>query len=132
MRSGLRGLPGRGESRLLTLLAEAERSASDVAEDEVLPAIGRTVELETVLRARYAALVASPASIPAVPEAPRYLDTDGAATYLGISRSTVVRLAQAGTLLSLRPSPGTVRFDRIDLDAYMARRRGGAAPSVGT
>jgi excisionase family DNA binding protein len=131
MRSGLSGLLGRGERHLLTLLAEAERSAADVAEDEVLVAIGRTAQLETILRARYSALVASPAHIPAAPDAPRYLDADGAATYLGISRSTVVRLAQAGTLPSARPSPGTVRFDRQDLDAYMARSRGTRPSGLG-
>jgi excisionase family DNA binding protein len=58
----------------------------------------------------------------------RWLSVDEAARHLGVSRATVFKLAAEGRLNVSRPTPGTTRFDRNELDAYMqgaARRRRG-------
>ncbi len=117
--------PGRADG-LLALLEQAEASADALTSGELLEAIGRTARLEAVLRARYAALAASASTSPAaapLPEAPRYLDAATAAGYLGVSKSTVLRLAKAGVLPVRRPSEGIIRFGREDLDTYMGTRR---------
>lgn len=121
MRSHFRRLSTGGMARISTLLEEIELSVSDLAEQDLLDAIGRTARVSAILRARYAVL--SPGPPPPASNTPRYLDAAGAAEYLGLSRSTVVRLASSGKLMCCRPSQGTVRFDRIDLDAYMDRVR---------
>jgi excisionase family DNA binding protein len=92
--------------------------------EDLLNAIGCTVRLDVVLRSRYAALTTSPRpAAQSEPESPRYLDTDEAARYLNVSRSTVVRLTQAGNLRCTRPSAGVVRYDRQDLDSFMNARK---------
>jgi len=111
--------------RLLTLIEQVEGAAGELSAGELLEAIGKTARLDAVLRTRYAALVA-PLPAPALtPEAARYLTAAAAADYLGVSKSTVGRLSKAGTLPCSRPSPGTVRFDRQDLDAFAASVKGG-------
>jgi excisionase family DNA binding protein len=58
----------------------------------------------------------------------RWLSVDEAARHLGVSRATVFKLAGEGRLNVSRPTPGTTRFDREELDRYMvgaARRRRG-------
>ncbi len=125
MRSSLRTVSAARTDRLTALFAEAEAVVGDLsAAGELLEAIARTARLDALLRARYGALESSAMAPPATapPKSPpRYLDASGAADYLGISRSTVQRLAKAGALRSLRPSEGIVRFDRADLDAYMEK-----------
>jgi hypothetical protein len=56
-----------------------------------MAAIGLDARLRAILQARYL-----------LPKA-----------YLGVSRSTLLRLADAGRLHSSRPTEGTVRFDRF-------------------
>lgn len=125
MRSRLAALQSRRSGRALDLFEALEASASGLGAVELLDALGQAARLKAVLVARYTALAASPvAPLPSASEgAARYLDAMAAAKYLGVSKSTVVRLAKAGTLPSCHPSSGTVRFDRYVLDAYMARAR---------
>ena len=119
--------------RLAALFERAEAVSGELSPDGALDALGRAARLEALFRSRYAAL-ASPAVVSsptALPEGPRYLNAAAAGEYLGVSKSTMLRLAKAGTIRACRPSKGIVRFDRADLDAYMAgttRRRGHQAP----
>jgi excisionase family DNA binding protein len=122
MRSSLRGLSRERGTGISTLLEELELRVHELSEQDLLEAIGRTARVDAILRARYTLLMPAPPSPP--PTIPRYLDAAEAAEYLGVSRSTVVRLAISGKLVCCRPSKGTVRFDRRDLDAYMERARG--------
>lgn len=132
MRSRLAAVPAGRTERLLTLLEQVEAMAGDLSAGELLDVIGRTSRLDTVLRTRYATLTAPSGTveIPTSQDARRFLDVAGAADYLSVSKSTILRLAKAGTLRSCRPA-GTVRegrgrlvrFDRQDLDAYMNSRK---------
>lgn len=58
--------------------------------------------------------------------APEYLDTSGAAQYLGLSTPTLERWRLTGTgpqYAKLSPGPrGPVRYRRADLDAWAASR----------
>jgi excisionase family DNA binding protein len=126
MRSRLHVVSGR-RSDPCRFLEQAETSLTvELSADETLDAIGRTARLDAVLRARYAALLAPTPSEPteADSETVRYLDAAQTASYLGISRSTVVRLTKAGTLPCIRPTDGSVRYDRQDLDSFMTARKG--------
>ena len=109
-------------------LERAEALAEGLSAGDLLGAISRTARLDAVLRTRYGALEGRSAAPPPIvpPDGPRYLDATQAGQYLGVSKSTVVRLASAGKLRALRPSQGVVRFDRRELDAYMARHPVGA------
>lgn len=111
--------------RLAALFQDLEVVAADLTAGKLLDAIGRTARLDAVLRARYAALEASvPAPAPApLPDEPRYLDAVAAGAYLGVSRSTVLRLVAAKKLIQVQASAGVVRFDKVDLDSFMARSR---------
>ena len=51
------------------------------------------------------------------------LDLDDVARELDLSRRTVERLVRAGRLRVIRPSPGSVRVERKELDAYLAHLR---------
>jgi excisionase family DNA binding protein len=130
MRSRLSAVPPGRAAHFLALFEQLEAGAGELSAGEVLEAVGRSARLEAMLRARYAALAASAAvPLPTPPaEANRYLGAAAAATYLGISKATVVRLVKAGTLPVCRPSEGTVRFDRADLDAHMAGHASPAPP----
>lgn len=106
--------------RLADLMAELEGLADGLTGAEVLDAIGRTGRLDAILRTRFLTLAAPSPLTATAPDSPRYLDAAQAAGYLGVSRSTVLRLAKAGTLPCCRPSEGVVRFDRAELDRFMA------------
>jgi excisionase family DNA binding protein len=54
---------------------------------------------------------------------PRFLSYKQAAAYTGLSEMTLRRLVNAGRLHVARPMPGTVRFDRHELDAMMEAGR---------
>lgn len=125
MRSRLHAVTGQHPSELSTLLDRAEALAGELPRGKVLDAIARTARLDALLRARYSTLLASsrPETVQPDPEVSRYLDTPKTARYLGVSRSTVVRLTKAGTLPCTRPSDAVVRYDRQDLDGYMERRK---------
>lgn len=120
MRSSLKTVSAATLDRLAALFEQAEALAGELSAAEGLDAIGRAARLEAVLRARYAALTAPSTPLPqALPELPRYLDAAAAADYLGVSKSTVLRLAKAGLLRALRPSENIVRFDCQNLDRFM-------------
>lgn len=124
MRSRFRVVSGHDPSEFSRLLDRAESMAAELPAAKILDAIGHTARLDAVLRARYFALLAPSPPVQTQPdpgEGARYLDTARTARYLGVSRSTVVRLTRAGTLPSIHASLGTVRYDRQDLDALMAR-----------
>jgi excisionase family DNA binding protein len=59
----------------------------------------------------------SSATEPAV--TPRFLSYKQASAYCGLSEMSLRRLVAAGRLRVSRPMPGTVRFDRHELDAMM-------------
>lgn len=120
LRNRLTAVPAGRFERLSAAFEQAEAAATDerLSPGEVLEAIARTGRLEAVLRARYLA-VSTPHTPAPISDAPRYLGAAQAASYLGVSRSTVWRLAKAGELSCRRPSEGTARFDREELDAYM-------------
>lgn len=54
--------------------------------------------------------------------APRHVDLEGAATYLGISTRTVRRLAHERRIPHLRVGR-RLRFELADLEAFLARCR---------
>ncbi|HWG41342.1 MAG TPA: helix-turn-helix domain-containing protein [Gemmataceae bacterium] len=60
----------------------------------------------------------------------QYFDYAEAERYTRLSRWTLRRLAQAGKLRALHPSPGRVVFDRCDLDEYMIGSANGAEPQT--
>lgn len=105
--------------RLAAILGEVEGLAGELSAAELLEGIGRCARLDATLRARLGALEA-PAANPEAPDGPRYLDAGAAAAYLSVSKSTVVRLVKVGKLTPRHVSKGAPRFDRADLDAYMA------------
>jgi excisionase family DNA binding protein len=111
--------------RLDDIFTRLEAVAGSLSAEELLDAIGRTARVDAVLRARHGALEAATTAAPSAPpaDAPRYLDAVAAASYLGVSKSTVVRLAKGGSLHPLRPSEGVVRFDRVELDAYISGKK---------
>lgn len=49
----------------------------------------------------------------------RWLSPEDAAAYLFVSRATVDRLVGEGRLNASRPTSGSVRLDREELDRYM-------------
>ncbi len=51
------------------------------------------------------------------------LTLDDVARRLTVSRRTVERLVAAGRIRVLRPSPGTIRVDAREVDAYLAAIR---------
>ncbi len=51
------------------------------------------------------------------------LTIEQAARELTVSKSTVERLVRAGRLRVIRPSPGTVRITRDEVNAYLASLR---------
>jgi len=51
------------------------------------------------------------------------LDFDAAAKYLGVSGSTIRRLARSGAVNWYRVGPRLVRFSLSDLDAFLAASR---------
>ena len=104
--------------RVAGLFAELAAIAPALTAAEALEAIGRTAQLDALLRSRLAALHSAPPAASA--DARRYLDTAAAADYLGVSRSTVIRLRRSGALPGSRPSEGVIRFDREALDRFMA------------
>lgn len=53
----------------------------------------------------------------------RALRLDEVAERLDVSRRTVERLIAAGRIRVIHPSPGRVRVERRELDAYMASLR---------
>ncbi len=115
--------------RLVALLSEVEASAGDLTAAEALELSGLAFRAGALLTSRHAALTAAAAAAPAAPEpssAPgsRLVDASEAAALLRVSKSTVTRLAAAGKLPVVRPSPGVVRFDRGDLEAYAVKCRG--------
>jgi excisionase family DNA binding protein len=120
MRSRLRSVPQGRVDRVAGLLAELAAIAPTLTVAEALDAIGRTAQLDAVLRSRLATLAAAPPPAPA--DARRYLDTADAADYLGVSRSTVIRLQRSGAIETCRPVESIVRFDRDALDRFMAGR----------
>jgi excisionase family DNA binding protein len=128
MRSRLAAVSRGRTDRLADLIAEVEGMAEGLSVAEVLDVIGRTGRLDAILRARYSALATAPPLTAADPDSPRYLDAAQAAGYLGVSRSTVLRLEKAGALPCCRPSEGVVRFDRADLDSFMRGTKGRARP----
>lgn len=139
MRSRFHVLSGQHPSDLSRILDRAESLASELPAGKILDAIGRTARLDAVLRARYSALLAPtpPVQAQSDPEAARYLDAVRTAAYLGVSKSTVVRLTKAGAIPCIRPSPptegalpakGAVRYDRQALDAFMEGRKKGHLP----
>jgi excisionase family DNA binding protein len=121
MRSRLTEVPRGRTDRLAELMAEIEGMAAGLTGPEVLDLIGRTGRLAAILQAHYAVLSAAPSPTAAGSDSPPYFDAAQAASYLGVSRSTVLRLEKAGKLPSCRPSEGTVRFDRRLLVDYMDR-----------
>jgi excisionase family DNA binding protein len=123
MRSRLTAVPAGRAGQLMALFEQLEAGAGALSSGEVLDAIGRAGRLEALLRARYATLAAPAPALMAAQDGARYLDAAAAADYIGVSKSTVFRLARAGRLPLRRPSEGTVRFDRQDLDAYMSSEK---------
>jgi excisionase family DNA binding protein len=122
MRSRLRAVSASRSEGLGNLFEALEAAAPELPSNGLLEAIALTGRLDAVLRARYAALSAPPAALPAA-EGPRYLNTDQVAAYFGVSPSTVRRLCEKGLLPCSRLSEGVVRFDRQDLDAFAASRK---------
>lgn len=122
--------------RILALLDEVASAAAELSAGEALAAVERAARVEAILRGRYVALAAAAVaphgpSDPQEPCSPRFLDAGAAAAYIGVSKSTLLRRAKAGKIPIRRPSPGTVRFDREDLDAYMNNwQSGGQAPTL--
>lgn len=58
-----------------------------------------------------------------------YLSISSAAEYLGVARSTVYRLIQAGKLPVYRLTPDAPRLKRSELDLYaMTKREGTMRP----
>lgn len=59
-------------------------------------------------------------------EGRRYLSQKEAADYLGLSARFLSRETAAGELPVIRVGEGkALKYDRVDLDAYMAKRRQG-------
>ena len=54
-----------------------------------------------------------------VTDTPVLLKIVEAAQYLGVSRSSIYRLIEEGTLKVLRPVPDAPRIARADLEAYV-------------
>ena len=50
---------------------------------------------------------------------PRFLAIDGAAAYTSLSPESIRRLIETGRLTALRPIPGRVLIDRLELDALV-------------
>src|SRR5437773_1979455 len=100
MRSFPRPASAAALDRLVALFELGEAMAGELSAGEALDALGRAARLEAVLHARYATLAVSPAAPPPAPlsDTPRYLDAAAASAYLGVSKSTVLRLAKAGAL----------------------------------
>jgi len=49
----------------------------------------------------------------------RWLTRQEAGDYMGVSRETIRVLLNAGHLEPHRPTPGTMRLDKLQIDAYM-------------
>jgi excisionase family DNA binding protein len=111
--------------RIGALFEQLERETTAATAEELNASIGRAASLSAVFHARYMAAVSQTAAAPSLP---RYLDPKAAAAFLGISRSTLLRLARAETLRSIHPTEGTVRFDRLELEAFMECRA--SQPSI--
>jgi excisionase family DNA binding protein len=60
-----------------------------------------------------------PASTPAAPVLA--VDTDGAAAALGVSVSTIRRMAASGELRRVKIGGNATRFRIVDLEEYLAR-----------
>lgn len=50
-----------------------------------------------------------------------FLTVDETANYLGMSKSSIYKMALKGTLPSYKPSGGRVLFKREELDAWVVR-----------
>jgi excisionase family DNA binding protein len=123
--------------------ATAERQAqsqafrlvlTDVAQAPKAPVQGGTGfdvllnELVELLAERVAARLAAP-----TPAGDAWLDTRGAAEYLGLHRDTVRRLAAEPTVPSEQEGPGCKLFcRRSDLDAWRCGARGSLRIVSGT
>lgn len=59
------------------------------------------------------------------PAQPRMLDYANAAAYLGISVRSLKSLAAEGHVPTVAVLPHRVHFDRLDLDAYIERKKAG-------
>jgi excisionase family DNA binding protein len=127
MRSGVSAFPASRSKGLAGVLSDVETAAACISSSsEALDCIARAVRVQEVLRLRLAALSGQGASSPAS-EVPRYLDAAAAAAYLGVSRSTLRRLILAKKVPAIHPSEGVVRFDREQLDRFMAGPAGSAS-----
>lgn len=101
------------------LFDELERASEKATPAELKASIGRTATLGAVLQARFLA-TASPT--PGAGDVlPRFLAPKDAAVFLGISRSTLLRLVDSGKLRPSHPTEGSVRFDRRELEELMAK-----------
>jgi excisionase family DNA binding protein len=105
------------ERQVDALFEHLEQLAPTLTADAALGAIARTARVDAVLRARHAALAAPPAASASLP---RYLGAKDAAAFLVVSRSTLLRLVKGGKVRESRPSKGVVRFDREELERFMA------------
>jgi hypothetical protein len=61
-------------------------------------------------------------------ELARYLSRSESARHLGISRWSLDKLAMAGKISPCRPTARRVCYDRLELDAFMARSKSPAQP----
>lgn len=96
-----------------------EARISELARDAMQPLLAAAVDdLEARLTARLEELVRPPA------EAPSLLGPEDVAAYLGVTPRTVRRLvADRGFPAPFRITPGTARWRREDVDAWLERRR---------
>jgi excisionase family DNA binding protein len=134
-RRNLAAAPDDRLPRLVQALEEVEAEASGLSSAEALELLGRSSRLDAALRGRYLALTvqvqaaASASSGEPATNGPRYLDPAEASAFLGVSKSTILRLEKAGRLTSCRPSDGVVRFDREELEEFMTRSGDGSIPA---
>lgn len=106
--------------RLAALFEVIEQESADATAEDLKVSIGLAASLGAVFQARYVAAVSSAPASSALLS--RYLDPKAAAAFLGISRSTLLRLVKVKALCPSHPTEGTVRFDREALERFMAER----------